>query len=115
MKILGNNNPVSIFQAFNITMIIDFPHDYDNYLEVESVAVDDALDGLPRAKVCSAVVISSGENMPCPKCMNSAKFNSFPLNSSLYSTHTGMRWSHESVSNYNLRTINDKLDVNTIT
>lgn len=96
-------------------MIIDFPHDYNNYFEIESVAVDDAIDGMPRAKVCSAVVTSSGENMPCPKCMNNAKFNSFPLNSSIYSTHTGIIWSHQSVRNFNLRTIDDQPDVNKIT
>ncbi|RNA15674.1 hypothetical protein BpHYR1_008571 [Brachionus plicatilis] len=112
---VGINNPVSIFQAFNITMIIDFPQDYNNFMEVESVPVHDTVDGLPRAKICSAVVTSSGENMPCPKCMNKAKLNSFSLNSSLYSTHDGMTWSLGSVLNFNLRTTNDNPEVNKIT
>ncbi|CAF0786583.1 unnamed protein product [Brachionus calyciflorus] len=112
---LANTNPVSIYQAFNITLVIEFPSTFNNYLEVEAIPNLDTIDGKPRAKICSVVITSSGENLPCPKCMNTGSLEAYSQNSSLYDTYDGILWSLAAVPNYNLRTTADNLDVNKMT
>lgn len=112
---MANSVPVSIYQAFNITLIIEFPQTFNHYFEVEAIPNQETPDGLPKAKICSVVVTSSGENTPCPKCMNTGILSASSQNSSLYSTYDGIIWSLGAVQNYNLRTTSDKLDVNKMT
>jgi hypothetical protein len=104
-----NSAPVSIFQAFNITVSIKIPTDYSNML---SVNVIPSLPG--RVKICSAIVYASGENLPCPKCLNEQKTISYyKSNESESNVYDSMLWSVNNIHNKNLRSeLDDNPNVN---
>ncbi len=72
-------------------------------MQVESIPDINTSDGLPRVKICSVVVHQSGENLPCPKCMNQGSVYAYSQNSTIFNTYDSIQWSVGSVVNYNLR------------
>ena len=99
-----NSNPVAMNGWFNITVTVDFPIGYNDFVQAEVVPDINTSDGLPKIKICSIVVHSSGENVGCPKCMNQGKVVAYSQNSSLFTTYDSIQWSVASVLNYGLRT-----------
>ena len=66
--------------------------------------------------MCSVAVISSGENLPCPKCMNSGGVLSAYSQNSTYSTiYDSFNWQIGSIINYGLRNETDNKYVNQMT
>ena len=63
--------------------------------------------------MCSVAVISSGENVPCPKCMNTGGVVSpYSQNSTLSTVYDSFSWQIPSIVNFGLRSITDNTTVN---
>lgn len=106
--------PVSIFQAFNISISVQFPTGFNNLIQVDAIPNQDTVDGFPRVKLCSAVVSWSGQNLPCPKCMNSGIISAYAQNDTFNSTYDSFTW-YSSVRTYDIVSTNDDPDANTMT
>ena len=64
--------------------------------------------------MCSAVITSSGENLPCPKCMNNDGISTGYAQNETYKVYDSFIWTIGSVLNYGLRTESDNASVNTM-
>ena len=96
--------PVPIYGSFNITVVVNFPTGFNNYLQIDSIPDINTIDGLPQVKICSVIVHASGENLPCPKCMNQGNVNAYSQNNTLFGTYDSIQWSVSQLTNYGLRT-----------
>lgn len=97
-------------------MIITYPATFSNSIQVNAKPTDKTNDGLPRVKLCSVVVTSSGENLPCPKCMNTGSLQSYSQNNeSVLNGYDSFKWSLPQVRNFNFRTTADNPNVNKMT
>ncbi len=68
----------------------------------------------PRVKMCTVVVTSSGENLPCPKCMNTGQLNNY-AQSNTYDIQDSFKWTIDHVKNYNIRLIAESENANKMT
>lgn len=107
--------PVSIFQAFNLTLQLQFPSGFNNYLQIDAIPTQNTTDLSPRVKVCSVVVASSGENLPCPKCMNTGVLKPYAQNTSFTKLYDSFSWYVGSVRKLSMRTTLDNPNVDTMT
>jgi hypothetical protein len=112
---LISNTPVNIYGSFNLSMLIQLPQTFNNYIQVDTIPTQGTPDNSPRVKTCSVVVNNNGENIPCPKCLNSGVLSPFAQNSTVSNIYDSFSYYLGGVTNYNLRTTADNPQVNTIT
>ena len=85
-------------------------------MQIEATTRLDTPDGSARAKMCSVAFLSSGQNLPCPKCMNTGGTMSFYAQNATYSTTAdSFIWQIGSVKNYRLTTLNVGDNINEMT
>ena len=96
-----NKTTVALYEPFFLTISIDFPSTFDNELKLD-VLGNISSDGLPRMKVCTVKVYSSGENLPCENCLQRDKIISYVDNSSAVA-YDKLTWSINNIKNSNLR------------
>jgi hypothetical protein len=105
--------PVMIHETFNIKFTLTIPSGFNNILQVQALPVQNTTDGKPRVKLCSAVVTYSGENLPCPKCMDTAQVYSYAQLSN-YSIPDAFIWTIDSLANLGLRATSESASANTM-
>lgn len=96
-------------------MLIQLPQTFNNFFQVDVIPTQGTTDGSPRVKVCSVVSTYTGENVPCPKCVNSGVLEPYPQNTSVANTFDSFTYYINNVMNYNLRTVADDPNVNNLT
>lgn len=72
-------------------------------------------NGLPQIKLCSVVVSSTGENLPCPKCLNSGSLDIYALYSAAANITDSFVWSLPVIANFAFRNTSDYPNVNQMT
>ena len=97
-------------------MIMDFPDTFNNQLQVIAKPTVIPSNGLPRVKLCSAVIMSTGENLPCPKCMNMASLRTYAETNAGNSTiNDAFEWTIPAIMNFGFRNTSESPNANKMT
>ena len=102
---------IPIYKAFNIEIGVTL-NSLANNLKIEARS-QLGVDFMPRIKLCSVLVIDSGEYVPCPNCLNYlTKLEPYSQNTAS-NVADAFVWSLDSLKMYKIRT-NENPEVNTI-